>query len=525
MKTKTSMTLAALALLPALGFGLQEAPTFEAAADTMKAKLEASMAELDALRQQIIDEKVPLTKELSALETELVGVRAEFQQVSRTLDGRTLDLSNMRTEIKQREDEVAYLSGLFGDYIRSFESRLHIAEVQRYEEELEAAKAAPGAPDLTESEVFAIQAQVLATSLDRLHEGLGGTQFDGVAVNPNGLVKKGSFALVGPVALFTAGDGLPAGTVEQKLGSLEPTQIVFANPEDAKAAENLIITRAGVLPLDATLGNAHKMADADVTFLEEFEKGGNVMYAIFALAGLALLVALYKFVALMFVRKPSQVRVQALLDEVQSGDEEGIRQTLSLIKGPAGQMLHEGVEHLREPRELIEEVMYETVLTTRLKLERLLSFIAVCAASAPLLGLLGTVTGIISTFKLITVFGSGDVKMLSGGISEALITTKYGLVVAIPSLLIHAFLARKVRGIIGHMEKTAVAFANAVSMSPGRREPSFERAAVEAVHEPKPTRGDSENVRTQVKEILTDMLTPKVQEGSEEERGPVGVAR
>jgi hypothetical protein len=99
----------------------------------------------------------------------------------------------------------------------------------------------------------------------------------------------------------------------------------------------------------------------------------------------------------------------------------------------------------------------------------LLPFIAICAASAPLLGLLGTVTGIISTFKLITVFGSGDVKTLSGGISEALITTEFGLIVAIPSLLLHAFLSRKARGVIGQMETAAVAFVNQVSKSAGAR--------------------------------------------------------
>jgi hypothetical protein len=106
--------------------------------------------------------------------------------------------------------------------------------------------------------------------------------------------------------------------------------------------------------------------------------------------------------------------------------------------------------------------MYETVLATRLRLQRMLPFIAICAASAPLLGLLGTVTGIINTFKLITVFGSGDVKTLSGGISEALITTEFGLIVAIPSLLLHAFLSRKARSVIDQMEKAAVAFVNRV---------------------------------------------------------------
>ena len=77
-------------------------------------------------------------------------------------------------------------------------------------------------------------------------------------------------------------------------------------------------------------------------------------------------------------------------------------------------------------------------------------------------------TGIINTFKLITVFGSGDVKTLSSGISEALITTEYGLIVAIPSLLLHAFLSRKAKGVTDQMEKAAIAFINQVSKTPAK---------------------------------------------------------
>jgi biopolymer transport protein ExbB len=125
-------------------------------------------------------------------------------------------------------------------------------------------------------------------------------------------------------------------------------------------------------------------------------------------------------------------------------------------------MVRAGAGHLDSPKDLIEEVMYEKMLETRFRLNKALPLIAVSAACAPLLGLLGTVTGIISTFKLITVFGSGDVKMLSAGISEALITTEYGLYVAIPSILAHSFLSRKVKAILDRMERVGIEFLTEV---------------------------------------------------------------
>jgi biopolymer transport protein ExbB/TolQ len=136
------------------------------------------------------------------------------------------------------------------------------------------------------------------------------------------------------------------------------------------------------------------------------------------------------------------------------------------IRGPVGKMIRGAVAHMNEPNELVEEVMYEHILMTRMRLNKGLPFVAVCASSAPLLGLLGTVTGIINTFKLITAFGSGDVKMLSGGISEALVTTEFGLIVAIPSLLFHTFLNRRAKSLIDRMEKVAVSVMNQLNKKP-----------------------------------------------------------
>ena len=86
-------------------------------------------------------------------------------------------------------------------------------------------------------------------------------------------------------------------------------------------------------------------------------------------------------------------------------------------------------------------------------LEKYLSVLSVSAAASPLLGLLGTVMGMIHTFNLITVFGTGKARLLSSGISEALITTEYGLIIAIPALLVHAYFASRVRKIIGTLDK------------------------------------------------------------------------
>jgi len=69
----------------------------------------------------------------------------------------------------------------------------------------------------------------------------------------------------------------------------------------------------------------------------------------------------------------------------------------------------------------------------------------------------------INTFKLITIFGTGDAKSLSGGISEALITTEFGLIVAIPSLIMHALLSRRAQGVMANMERIAVSFVNGIN--------------------------------------------------------------
>lgn len=446
-----------------------EPRTFDAAASDMQKRLEASLDELAELRRRIADEQIPISRELSSLEAELVEVREQYQQASRVLDNRTLDVSNLRKEIEARQQQSQYLSNLLGEYVRNFDSRLHIAERQRYADQLEAAELAPQNSGLSEREVFATQADLLEASVDRLDEMIGGARFRGTAVDATGTVRPGQFVLVGPVAVFVSNDGQVVGTVERRLGSTEPAVLAFDDPELSEATKQLVAGEGGRLPLDPSLGNANKIEQTEETFLEHAKRGGPVIVPIFILAGASLLVALFKWMGLTLVAKPSGKRVDLVLDSVARGDREQAKRRAAQVRGPVGRMLSEGVAHLDHPPDLIEEIMFEKVLATRLKVQRFLPFIAITAAAAPLLGLLGTVTGIINTFKLITVFGTGDVKTLSGGISEALITTEFGLIVAIPALLLHAFLSRKAKGIVDQMDRTAVALLNQIGKAAGSK--------------------------------------------------------
>jgi biopolymer transport protein ExbB len=437
-------------------------PGFEQVAATTRKQLEESVAELAKLREGVTAEKIPLAQELRKLEDALLAVRGDLAKATRALDGRTLDLGNLKAEIDKRSDQVAYLSNLLADHGRNFESRLHIAELQRYDAPLDAVKLARENTKLTESELFAAELTVVDASFERVADALGGSRFDGKAVDPTGVVSPGTFVLVGPAAVFRSLDGNQVGTAEQRLGSLEPTIIPFTIPEDRAAAAQFLLGMGGAFPMDPTLGNAHKIASIEETWVQHVLKGGPVMWPIFALAGAALLVVLLKWLSMAFIRRPSRKLVANLLEAVKGGKREEAVEEAGTIGGPAGAMLLAGSEHLGEPRELVEEVMFEKMLATRLRLNGWLPFVAICATSAPLLGLLGTVTGIMNTFSLMTVFGTGDPKTLSSGISEALITTEYGLIVAIPSLLLHAFLARRAKRVLDEMEQVAVAFLNQI---------------------------------------------------------------
>ena len=139
---------------------------------------------------------------------------------------------------------------------------------------------------------------------------------------------------------------------------------------------------------------------------------------------------------------------------------------------PLGRVLAAALANRDRGRAIMMERVEDTGRHVVHELERFLNTLGTIASISPLLGLLGTVTGIIRAFNAVMMGGMGDPRMLAGGISEALITTAGGLAVAIPSFLAYRYLRGKVERIVIDMEKIAVAFADSLGATTQADEPA-----------------------------------------------------
>jgi biopolymer transport protein ExbB len=153
-------------------------------------------------------------------------------------------------------------------------------------------------------------------------------------------------------------------------------------------------------------------------------------------------------------------RIWALVEAGQAGDK--VVAALE-ANSPLGKMLATGLANRHRAREVMMERLEDTGRHVAHDLDRFLNTLGTIAGVSPLLGLLGTVTGIIKSFNAISVVGLGDPRVLSGGISEALLTTAAGLCVAIPSYVAHRYLRGRVDSIVVQIEKDVVRFADALN--------------------------------------------------------------
>lgn len=217
----------------------------------------------------------------------------------------------------------------------------------------------------------------------------------------------------------------------------QPARRYLATVEALEAA------RSGVtgFALDPSRGSILALLIQEPDTRERIGQGGAIGYLTIALGIFAFLLAVYRIVQL--GRVGARVKAQIGQARADTGN-------------PLGRVLAAYEKNRTADVETIELKLDEAILRETPALERGVSMIKVTSVVAPLLGLLGTITGMIKTFQVMTLYGSGDPKLMAGGIAEALVTTMLGLLVAIPLTMLHSMVSARSRSIVQILEEQSV---------------------------------------------------------------------
>ena len=229
--------------------------------------------------------------------------------------------------------------------------------------------------------------------------------------------------------------------------------------------ERYLAGESGRVPVDLTGGPALRQIARKPSLWQQVRAGGPIVWPLALVALLALVTIVWRLVHLQRVHRNTDRIMAAVNAEAARGDWDAAARIVddsTCRRSPVARVVRSGLDARRESREVLESVLEEAILRELPLLQRGLAMLAVFGAVAPLLGLLGTVTGMIDTFRVITLHGTGDPKLMSGGISEALVTTEIGLAIAIPVMLAHTWLKRRTDHVIGDMEQQAMHLVNTV---------------------------------------------------------------
>ena len=283
----------------------------------------------------------------------------------------------------------------------------------------------------------------------------------GEFVGPDGKTTTGDIIRIGR---FTAYYRLQDGSVGFLLPDSSGERLIAVTGDigwtERRSIKAFFNQESNIAPIDISgLGSAFSGFTEEANMWEWMAKGGPVMYVIFGVACLAALIALERVIVLGSKGRASEKVMQEIKDLAKQDKFKEARDYCSLkSRVPTCQMLKGVLEHEGETQEVLENSLQEAILRIMPRLERWMGALSLLGAIAPLLGLLGTVTGMIGVFQVITTAGTGDPRLMAGGISEALLTTQFGLICAVPIMLVHHFLERQVDGIVYDMQEKGTSF-------------------------------------------------------------------
>lgn len=371
---------------------------------------------------------------LANAKAQVAAAEAEGGRLEQQFQQGELKLTDLQNQLQERLGAFGELFGVVrqaaGDARGQIRASLISAERPGRDAPLDKLAQSKELPELKQLETL------WAALLEEAIEQGKVSRFDGSVQTPSGTDQSGSVVRIGPFTAVSNGQYLNYLSESQKLSILgrQPGGSAPAAAAALTAAQSGIVDVA----LDPSRGSLLSLLIQTKNLRERLDDGGTVGWVIMVLLVIGVLMALERIITL-------SLTAAKVTGQVKSGSVQG--------NNPLGRVMMAAQEHKGASTETLQMKLDEAILKELPALERGLSTLKVIIAVAPMLGLLGTVTGMITTFEVITLFGSGDPKMMAGGISQALVTTVQGLVTAIPLLILHSLASGRSRAVVEILEQ------------------------------------------------------------------------
>ncbi len=437
MTFKAAVAGAMMGLMAATSSVAQEAKTLDELLGYVKQGQVDEAKENRAREQRFANAKADQARLLEEAKAERARQERISAQLEKQFEENELLIADKQKQLKERLGTLAelfgHLTSTAGDAVTNFEGSLISAQYPGrgafLEELIEKMSGADQLPSIEEIERVWFELQREMTESGKV------VSFPAEIAKPNGdklqtnVVRVGTFNII-------SDEGRYLQYVPEK-GTLEELARQPSGPYLGWAANLASATsgmvKFGVDPTGPT-GGSYLAALINSPNLEErWHQGGYVGYAITAVGAIAFLIAIWRLLVLSMMS--SKVSAQ-------------LKSSKANTDNPLGRVLKVHEDNPQMDTETLELKLSEAILKETPSIENSLTLLKIISAVAPLMGLLGTVTGMIITFQAITIFGAGDPKAMAGGISGALVTTVLGLLVAIPTVLLHTIVNGRAQRII-----------------------------------------------------------------------------
>jgi biopolymer transport protein ExbB len=423
-------------------------------------RLGAANDELTQARERIDQEKAPLLKAMRAAEVRITDAEVANTRLEAGQERSQENFRKLSMDLDALRRNEGYLDTVAHDSLSALNDGLLPGERQVLSGSILAVQEHFNDPGMRVGGRRSFE--VASLLLSHVERSVGGYTAEGSSmVGEDNQMTRGTFAFVGPETFFRPAQGGTSGTVRAREGTgLPVTHLLPAwNPA---GADEFFSGRMGTIYADATAGKALRLKETKGTVWQHVRKGGVVSYAILCIGALSLLMILQKVRDLSRMKVDNPEAVQQCLVAIAAGSRGDAERAVGSLRAGTRELFTVGLRNMGKPKELLEEHLDAVLLRGRLHYERWLPLLAVIATAAPLMGLLGTVTGMVRTFALITVFGTGNAGNLASGISEVLVATELGLMVAIPTLIAHGYLSNRIQKNLSLLERYSLEFVTAV---------------------------------------------------------------